>query len=199
MSLKTDYKDYVPSTPLKKYNLVNNPDGTVSFQDATDYTQVGDKGQASVFNAIGTEVNAHEANENVHITQLSCTKSTTVYALTGTLATSGLMPCMFASPAAYVAGDTFTVNGVAYTVQTSNGVALGAFASGATINVTLDVTNHKINFKGDPTIPTSLPANGGNSDTVDSKHASDFIWVANSVPVKIQSTAPADTTALWAW
>jgi hypothetical protein len=31
-----------------------------------------------------------------------------------------------------------------------------------------------------PTIPTSLPANGGNADTVDNKHASDFALKAAS-------------------
>lgn len=58
MSLKTDYKDYIPATTLRKYQQVDNGDGTVSFQDVTDYTQVGDKFGANEANGIGTEVNA---------------------------------------------------------------------------------------------------------------------------------------------
>ena len=81
-------------------------------------------------------------------TQLGCTKPGTAYLLTGTLASSGLMPCLFTAPAAYVAGNTFTVNGTAYAVSTSDGVALasGAFASGTTIPITLDVENHIISI-----------------------------------------------------
>lgn len=60
MSLKTDYLDAIPAAgagTLRKYTQINNADGTVSFQDVTEYSQVGDKAQASVFNGIGTEVN----------------------------------------------------------------------------------------------------------------------------------------------
>lgn len=57
MSLKTDYKDAIPATPQRKYVMVDNGDGTVSFQDVTEYSQVGDRAGASVFNGIGEEVN----------------------------------------------------------------------------------------------------------------------------------------------
>jgi hypothetical protein len=146
-SLKTDFKDAVlASGTLRKYQQISNPDGTVSFQDASQYSQVGDKAQASVFNATNAEVNAHEGNAAVHITQLSCTKTGTVYALTGLTATSGIVPCVFQAPATYVAGDTFTVNGVAYSVVTSGGEALrpGAFISGDVVEIHLDVTAQKL-------------------------------------------------------
>ncbi len=61
MSLKTDFKDAIPASgagTLRKYQQISNADGTVSFQDATEYSQVGDKAQASVFNAIGVAVNS---------------------------------------------------------------------------------------------------------------------------------------------
>lgn len=65
MSLKTDYKDAVPASgTARKYKMVDNGDGTVSFQDVTTYSQAGDKAQASVFNGIGTEVNKHEADKS---------------------------------------------------------------------------------------------------------------------------------------
>lgn len=40
------------------------------------------------------------------------------------------------------------------------------------VTITSDATNDKVTFK--VTHPSSLPANGGNADTVDNKHASDF-------------------------
>lgn len=67
MSLKTDYKDAIPVSSLRKYKQVDNGDGTVSFQDVTEYTQMGDKAQASVFNGIGTEVNAIESTANAAV------------------------------------------------------------------------------------------------------------------------------------
>lgn len=44
-NLRTDYKDDILNTSVntrRKFNMVNNSDGTVSFEDATIYTQVGD-------------------------------------------------------------------------------------------------------------------------------------------------------------
>lgn len=61
MSLKTDYKDAVLASgvgTLRKYQQIDNGDGTISLHDVSTYSQVGDKGQASVFNMIGAEVNA---------------------------------------------------------------------------------------------------------------------------------------------
>lgn len=41
MSLKTDYKDDIYSGK-RRYRMIQNDDGTVSFDDVTDYTQDGD-------------------------------------------------------------------------------------------------------------------------------------------------------------
>lgn len=40
-TLKTDYKDYT-FTENKKFKIITNADGTVSFEDVTEYTVVGD-------------------------------------------------------------------------------------------------------------------------------------------------------------
>lgn len=58
--LKTDYKDYIPASgagTLRKYQRIDNGDGTVSFQDVTEYAQTGDKNQASVINTTNAAVN----------------------------------------------------------------------------------------------------------------------------------------------
>lgn len=69
-SLRTDYKDDVLSGD-RKYRMVNNPDGTVSFVDVTDYTQEGDTFGASDVNATNTAVNAlQEANGDTDISDI---------------------------------------------------------------------------------------------------------------------------------
>lgn len=43
--LPTNYKDDVLTTSMgkkRRYNLIQNDDGTISLEDATEYTQVGD-------------------------------------------------------------------------------------------------------------------------------------------------------------
>lgn len=57
MSLKTDYKDDIPKTAQRKYELINNDDGTVSLQDVTEYTQVGDTFGAGDINKTNKAVN----------------------------------------------------------------------------------------------------------------------------------------------
>lgn len=138
MSLKTDYKDAIPASgtgTLRKYQQINNADGTVSFQDVTEYSQVGDKAQASVFNVICDAINKGA------FVPLSCTKTGTVYALTGLTATTGKVPVMFSADAAYTTGDTVTIDGMAYTLKTTDGSALtaGAWAAGAMVQGIADV------------------------------------------------------------
>lgn len=66
-NLKTNYKNFTWSGK-KKFRLTNNADGTVSLEDATSYTQVGDSINAGDLNAINSEVNSVNAkvgkNEN---------------------------------------------------------------------------------------------------------------------------------------
>lgn len=56
MALKTDYKDDVFSGN-RKYQKVENGDGTVSLIDKTEYTQAGDTYGAADINATNAEVN----------------------------------------------------------------------------------------------------------------------------------------------
>ena len=55
MALTVDYKDAIYSQ--KKYRLQQNADGTVSFTDATDYTQQGDRFGAKDINSTNQEIN----------------------------------------------------------------------------------------------------------------------------------------------
>ena len=92
-------------------------------------------------NEVAAELDAHEVDQTVHMTTLSCAKSGTIYALTGLTATSGKVPVMFSVPTAFVAGDTVTIDGTAYTLATTDNSALtpGAWAAGAIITGMADV------------------------------------------------------------
>ena len=53
--LRTDYKDDVlniNTNERRKYRMINNADGTISFEDVTDYLQYGDSFGALDLNAI---------------------------------------------------------------------------------------------------------------------------------------------------
>lgn len=54
--MKNNWKDDM-FTGTRKYRMINNDDGTVSFEDATEYTQQGDAFGAKELNEIGDEVN----------------------------------------------------------------------------------------------------------------------------------------------
>lgn len=56
MSLRTDYKDDIYSGK-RRYRIIQNDDGTVSFDDVTDYTQDGDIYSAGDVNATNKAVN----------------------------------------------------------------------------------------------------------------------------------------------
>lgn len=58
MAHKTNYKDAL--FEQRKYRMQNNPDGTVTPIDETDYTQEGDRVGASEFNEIGNALNVLE-------------------------------------------------------------------------------------------------------------------------------------------
>lgn len=64
--LKTTYQDDVLDTSVnekRKYNMIQNADGTVSFEDVTTYSQNGDSFGAADINATNAKVN--EVNSNL--------------------------------------------------------------------------------------------------------------------------------------
>lgn len=66
-----------------------------------------------------------------------------------------------------------TVAGKANATHNQNASTITGLATVAT-------TGKYADLDGKPTIPTSLPANGGNADTVDNKHASDFATASHT-------------------
>lgn len=67
--LKTDYKNdelNVEANTRRKYNMITNPDGTVSFEDVTSYNVVGDTFGAQDINETNEAINeASKALEEV--------------------------------------------------------------------------------------------------------------------------------------
>lgn len=58
--LRTDYKDDVlniNTNERRKYRMINNADGTISFEDVTDYVQNGDSFGSTDVNTITERVN----------------------------------------------------------------------------------------------------------------------------------------------
>lgn len=70
--LKTDYKDDVLDTTQntkRKYQMIDNGDGTVSFEDVTEYLQQGDSFGANDINDTNEEVNI--INDKLSVTDVS--------------------------------------------------------------------------------------------------------------------------------
>lgn len=70
--LKTDYKDDVLDTTQntkRKYQMIDNEDGTVSFEDVTEYLQQGDSFGADDINDTNEEVNI--INDKLSVTDVS--------------------------------------------------------------------------------------------------------------------------------
>ena len=87
--------------------------------------------------------------QNKLVYTLGYSKSGTTHALTGLSGVTGTVSCVFTATAAYAAGDTFTVDGTAYTIQLSNGEEPedNLFVSGASVPVVVDTAGKKVNFK----------------------------------------------------
>lgn len=80
---------------------------------------------------------------------LTAAYSGTVHQLTGLNGQTGILSCLFTAAAAYSSGDTFTVDGTAYTVKMQDGKdpTAGFFTAGAVVPVIVDTTAKTVNFK----------------------------------------------------
>lgn len=81
--LKTNYKDDVLDTSKnekRKFRMIQNDDGTVSFDDATEYTQQGDAFGAADINATNAKINEqNQSLTNKNIATVICRPNTTIY------------------------------------------------------------------------------------------------------------------------
>ena len=115
MSLKTDYKNYVPSEDMggkRRYRQVDNPDGTVSFDDATTYEVEGNKFGADDINQTNSVVNTI-MGAGVEVTYEESTVKIT--------ASTGATMITFIAPSSFSASDKYTINGKSVTITDLNG------------------------------------------------------------------------------
>ena len=71
MALRTDYKNDVLNTAInteRQFEEVTNPNGTKSYRDVTDYSQVGDNFDADLVNTQNAEINAKAPIESPNFT-----------------------------------------------------------------------------------------------------------------------------------
>ncbi len=83
------------------------------------------------------------------VQRLTGTKSGTVFSMTGLGGRTGIVPCTFAAPGAFVAGNTFNIDGEAYTValQTGKAAENDLFVAGAVVSCIIDTEGKTVNFK----------------------------------------------------
>jgi hypothetical protein len=81
--LKTNYKDDVLDTSKnekRKFRMIQNDDGTVSFDDATEYTQQGDAFGAADINATNAKINEqNQSLANKNKATVICRPETFIY------------------------------------------------------------------------------------------------------------------------
>lgn len=148
MALKTDYKDYIPPSTGKKYQLVVDSSGLYSINDSTNYEQVGDKFGAADINATNEVVNGVTNGANS-----TATHSNSVVAIT---APAGVNLISFYAPSDFSGDDTYTVNGSAVTLTDLNGNAIyDGWKEGAPVQLILKGT--QAFFKSGGGVNDTLP------------------------------------------
>lgn len=76
--LKVDYRDDIitDGDPLRRYKMISNSDGTISFQDVTTYEQNGDIFGCDDINLTNTKVNEIEDNQDIKSISLESIRMT---------------------------------------------------------------------------------------------------------------------------
>lgn len=131
MALKTDYKDDVLDTSAntqRKYNMISNDDGTVSFEDVTVYLQEGDSFGAQEINQINEGL--EELKKSV-----SDGKAMVASAITEKLEVETATDASFETLANNILNSNSS-NGITISLNGSGGHVKGAYARN-----TLDLKN----------------------------------------------------------
>ena len=125
--LKTDYKDDVLDTSAnerRKFQMITNDDGTVSFVDVTDYLQTGDSFGASELNAMNERSNEQDALLAITDGERVITPQIAYDELSSCVNPENLIPYPYYETTHTDNGITWTDNGDG--TVTANGTATGA-------------------------------------------------------------------------
>lgn len=142
-NLKTNYQNAIPATEHRKYTMINNPDGTVSLVDVTEYEQEGDLFAATDINTTNAAVNAKDNKSTFHSLTLNAVSwngasAPFQYNLTvpGVIASNGSKQELYlpssATPAQF---EAFNFAQLADGGQTTNQITLKAYGDKPTINI----------------------------------------------------------------
>lgn len=189
------YDSWASGTVKSVNNVSPDSNGNVSISIPTDTNQTV-KGNGTSF---GTNASVDiVGGGNVTVTgDATNNKITVSYTTPASLpANGGNAASLGGQSAAYYASVGAIQTNTNQTVKAGT-VTFGVndvvnFVGGGNVTVTGDATNKSIAISY--TTPTSLPANGGNADTVDNKHASDFrasTWMPTYADVGALSAATA--------
>lgn len=104
------------------------------------------------FDAVADKVNAITSGSGEYgstVITLTHTYTAPTHIFTGLSGRTGLIPAQFKSAAKYTAGDTATIDGIAYTIQLTGADApeTDLFVAGKSILVDIDTEGKTINFK----------------------------------------------------
>ena len=139
--MRTDYKDYIPSNSQKQYQMTDNPNGTVSLTDVTDYTQEGDRFSAGVLNELSQNAVWPLTHQGIQ---------SGAQRLTGLNGATGILSCQFKAVNPYTTSSpNFSIDGVTYTPKLQNGETPDSdlFAANAIVSCVVDTSSRTINFK----------------------------------------------------
>lgn len=179
MALKENYVDDILNTSKntkRKYNMITNADGTVSFEDVTEYSQNGDNfGSADVnaitkaineLAAIGITVRYNQENGYLEVKDGSVWKKTDVktIGLKKYLFSANNNEAEFAVTNKYTISTvqnffngTFTVNDNSMTMQVANSNGAGSYN---VISKKIDITSFsKLVFSHNTTISSATEYN----------------------------------------
>lgn len=119
---------------------VNVQSGSTVYVSKTEFDAVADK---------VTAITSGSGEYGSTVLTLTHLKNSTTHVFTGLGNRTGLIPAQFKSTAGYTAGDTATVDGVAYTITLTGAdePETDLFVSGKSILVDLDTEGKTINFK----------------------------------------------------
>ena len=183
-TLPTNFKDDILASSMgskRRYNVINNSDGTISLEDVTTYTQVGSTFGAAQINATNAAANAAADASKIIDDYDTLMANTQAGYMAGALAVKELNSNLgkedfyYAYPA--TEGNTSQITHFSYITKLAPTIAKGITSiEGNVVRVAKDGkytitvigggsgsnTNIKYNIDGVSTLITTLPYHGAN-------------------------------------
>lgn len=138
--LKTNYKDDVLDTSKntrRKYEMTTNSDGTISLEDVTEYTQVGDSFGSKDINETNGKINEVSKNAGEWIGAITIPTQSTSYILENAVITESSIIDVY-----YAENSKGTVQSAGVTYSQAAGILTLTF--GAALDAAVEISNIKV-------------------------------------------------------